>query len=65
MYLLNLKIKTTMKYAGAITGIIATSAVAILAIQCAIHCTFGVSLLFATMAVVSGYMTYLEFQEED
>lgn len=54
-----------MKYAGAITGIIATSAVAILAIQCAIHCTFGIALLFATMAVVSGYMTYLEFQEED
>jgi hypothetical protein len=52
-----------MKYAGIITGIVATTCVAILAIQCAIHCTFGVSLLFATMAVVSGYMTYLEFQE--
>ena len=54
-----------MKYAGIITGIVATTCVAILAIQYAIHCTFGVSLLFATMAVVSGYMTYLEFQEID
>jgi hypothetical protein len=52
-----------MNYAGAITGIVATSAVAILAIQCAIHCTFGIALLFATMAVVSGYMTYCEINE--
>lgn len=54
-----------MKYAGITTGIIATSAVAILAIQCAIHCTFEIAVIFAIMAVVSGYMTYLEFQEED
>ena len=54
-----------MKYAGIITGIVATSAVAILAIQSAIHCTFGIAVLFATMAVVSGYMTYLEFEEMD
>lgn len=57
--------KNIMKYAGIITGIVATTCVAILAIQCAMYCTFGVSLLFAIMAVVSGYMTYLEFQEED
>jgi hypothetical protein len=54
-----------MKYTGAITGIVATSAVAILAIQCSIHCTFGIAVIFASMAVVSGYMTYLEFQEEE
>ena len=52
-----------MKYAGAITGIVATSAVAILAIQCAYHCTFGIAVIFATMAVVSGYMTYCEIKE--
>lgn len=54
-----------MKYAGFITGIIATSAVAILAIQCAIHCTFGVAVVFASMAVASASMTYLEFEEID
>lgn len=54
-----------MKYAGIITGIIATIAVAILALQCAIHCTFGIAIIFASMAVVSGYMTYLEFEEID
>ena len=54
-----------MKYAGFITGILATTSVAVLAIQCAIHCTFGIALLFAIMAVVSGYMTYLEFQEKE
>lgn len=54
-----------MKYAGFITGIIATSAVAILAIQCAIHCTFGIVVIFASMAIASGYMTYLEFQEKE
>lgn len=53
-----------MKYAGFITGIIATSAVAILAIQCAIHCTFGVAVVFASMAIASGYMTYFEYQEK-
>ncbi len=52
-----------MKYAGFITGIVATTSVAGLAIQCAIHCTFGIALLFATMAVVSGYMTYYEYKE--
>ena len=52
-----------MKYAGIITGIVATSAVAILAIQCAIHCTFGIAVVFAIMAVVSGYMTYCEIKE--
>lgn len=52
-----------MKYAGFITGILATSAVAILAIQCAIHCTFGIAILFGTMAIVSGYMTYCEINE--
>ena len=57
--------KNIMKYAGIITGIVATSAVAILAIQCAIHCTFEIALIFAIMAVVSGYMTYLEFEEID
>jgi hypothetical protein len=54
-----------MKYAGIITGIVATSAVAILAIQSAIHCTFGIAVLFAIMAVVSGYMTYCETKEID
>lgn len=52
-----------MKYAGIITGIVATSAVAILAIQCAIHCTFGIAVLFAIMAIASGYMTYYEYKE--
>ena len=52
-----------MKYAGIITGIVATSAVAILAIQCAIHCTFGIAVVFAIMAIASGYMTYCEIKE--
>lgn len=52
-----------MKYAGIITGIIATTAVAILAIQCAIHCTFGIAVIFAIMAIASAYMTYCEIKE--
>lgn len=63
--LLNTKIRITMKYTGAIIGILATICVAILALQCVIHCTFGIAVLFAIMAVVSGYMTYLEFEEID
>ena len=53
-----------MKNTGAIIGVLATICVAILAIQCAIHCTFGVAVVFASMAVASGYMTYFEYQEK-
>ena len=59
---LNKKINI-MKYAGIITGIVATICVAILAIQCAIHCTFGIAVVFAIMAIASGYMTYCEIKE--
>lgn len=52
-----------MKNAGAIIGVLATIVVAILAIQCAIHCTFGIAVIFASMAVTSGYMTYSEINE--
>lgn len=54
-----------MKYTGAIIGVLATICVAILTIQCAIHCTFGIAVIFASMAIASGYMTYLEFQEKE
>lgn len=60
----NLKqIFNTMKYAGIITGILATSAVASLAILSTIHCTFGVAVIFAIMAIASAYLTYCEIKE--
>ncbi len=52
-----------MKKAGVITGVLATSAVASLAILSTIHCTFGVAVIFAIMAIVSAYMTYCEIKE--
>ena len=51
-----------MKKAGVITGILATSAVASLAILSAVHCTFGVAVVFAIMAIASAYMTYVELK---
>lgn len=52
-----------MNYMGFVTGIIATICIAILAIQCVIHCTFGIAVIFAIMAIASGYITYLEYKE--
>jgi hypothetical protein len=52
-----------MKYAGIITGVLATSAVASLAILSTIHCTFGVAVIFAIMAIASAYLTYCEIKE--
>lgn len=52
-----------MKYAGIITGILATTSVASLAILSTIHCTFGVAVVFAIMAIASAYLTYCEIKE--
>jgi hypothetical protein len=57
------KTKTIMKYTGVITGVLATTSVASLAILSTIHCTFGVAVIFAIMAIASAYLTYCEIKE--
>lgn len=63
--MLNLKTKNIMKTGSIIIAVLTTAILSMLAIQCAIHCTFEIALIFAIMAVVSGYMTYFEFEEID
>lgn len=61
--MLNLKIKNIMKTGSIIIAVLTTAILSMLAIQCVIHCTFGIAVVFAIMAIASGYMTYCEIKE--
>lgn len=52
-----------MKTGSIIIAVLTTAILSMLAVQCAIHCTFGIAVVFAIMAIASGYMTYCEIKE--